>query len=277
MTQEIASELRRLLPTLPAAQRRVARVLLADYPAAGLQTVAKIAERSATSGPTVLRLLDQLGYQGHPEFHQALREELTTQRTSPLTQLNQSAEGPSAAEVLSSGVARSVAELSADELRAASKLLTNPRRSVYATGGRFTDLLADYLIRHLRELRPGVRHVAAGDRVPCLLDLHAGDVVVVFDVRRYQRDTQLFAAEAVNRGAKLIVVTDPWLSPVATDANVVLPASVQAPSAFDSMVPAMAVVETLIGYVLAEYSDKAADRLAEFDRLWSLQHGDIDP
>ena len=41
--QLIAERLRQLLPVLPAADRRIARVLLADYPVAGLETVARLA------------------------------------------------------------------------------------------------------------------------------------------------------------------------------------------------------------------------------------------
>ena len=54
--QLIAERLRQLLPVLPAAERRIARVLLADYPVAGLETVARLAARASASGPTVLRL-----------------------------------------------------------------------------------------------------------------------------------------------------------------------------------------------------------------------------
>jgi len=43
--QLIAERLRQLLPVLPAAERRIARALLADYPVAGLETVARLAAR----------------------------------------------------------------------------------------------------------------------------------------------------------------------------------------------------------------------------------------
>ena len=37
--------------------------------------------------------------------------------------------------------------------------------------------------------------------------------VVVFDLRRYQKDTIALAEAAGKRGATIVLVTDPWLSP----------------------------------------------------------------
>ncbi|HEY2271450.1 MAG TPA: hypothetical protein VGH30_01645, partial [Jatrophihabitantaceae bacterium] len=42
---------------LTPAEMRVAQALMSDYPAAGLQPVAALAERAGVSGPTVVRLV----------------------------------------------------------------------------------------------------------------------------------------------------------------------------------------------------------------------------
>ena len=74
--QLIAERLRQLLPVLPAAERRIARALLADYPVAGLETVARLAARASASGPTVLRLTSRLGFSGYPELQRGQRPRL---------------------------------------------------------------------------------------------------------------------------------------------------------------------------------------------------------
>lgn len=277
----VAGRLRQQLPTLPAAERRVARALLADYPVAGLETVARLAQRSGASGPTVLRLVGRLGFDGHPDLQRELREELARQHYSPLSQLAQIRPGAdaskSAADVLARGLRRSLDELVPGELTCAAEMLMTPRRAVLATGGRFSDLLAQYLVRHLRELRPRVRHVPVDDRVTALLDLSRGDVLVVADFRRYQTDTAAFAAAARSAGARIVLLTDPWMSPIVRDADVVLQASVEAPSPFDSMVPAMAVIEALIAEVVTMYGESSRSRLESFDRTWAKLHADIKP
>ncbi len=67
----LADDIRQKLGTLSPAERKVARVILAGYPAAGFETVAVLAERAAVSAPTVIRFVNRLGYQGFPDFQAA--------------------------------------------------------------------------------------------------------------------------------------------------------------------------------------------------------------
>jgi DNA-binding MurR/RpiR family transcriptional regulator len=57
------------------------------------------------------------------------------------------------------------------------------------------------------------------------------------------------------------------MSPAADVAEVVLPARVEAPSPFDSLVPAMAVVETLVAAVTEQTGVDARRRLAGYEQL----------
>lgn len=81
----LADDIRQKLGTLSPAERKVARVILAGYPAAGFETVAVLAERAAVSAPTVIRFVNRLGYQGFPDFQAVLREELDARNASPLS------------------------------------------------------------------------------------------------------------------------------------------------------------------------------------------------
>lgn len=69
----LAEEIRQRFGDLSPAERKVARVLLAGYPAAGFETVATLAERATVSAPTVIRFVNRLGYKGFPDFQAALR------------------------------------------------------------------------------------------------------------------------------------------------------------------------------------------------------------
>ena len=57
--------------------------------------------------------------------------------------------------------------------------------------------------------------------------LRKGDVLVVFDYRRYQADTIESARVAAAQGCAVVVFTDPWLSPAANCARQVLVTSVE--------------------------------------------------
>lgn len=277
MTVTIADGLRDALPTLPRAERRVAMALLRQYPVAGLGTVASLADVAETSGPTVLRLVTRLGFDGFPAFQQALLRDLADRSSSPLAQLESTGERDDddvverARRMLGEAVDASLAGLDRRTYDAVVDRLVDGRRVVTA-GGRFSWLSATALAMHLEILRDHVHYLPEDARISYLLGARKGDVVVVFDFRRYQRASVEFGREAKRKGAAVVLVTDPWLSPLAFDADLVLTASVTGPSPFDTQVAASALVETLVASATERLGTARRDRLAEYDRLWAAQH-----
>ena len=275
MQDTVADRLRDGLPTLPRAERRVAMALLREYPVAGLGTVARLAQAADTSGPTVLRLVARLGFDGFASFQQALLSDVADRTASPLIQLDHQEPSPGstverARTVLADSVDSSLRSLDPRTFEAVVDGLINGRR-VVTTGGRFSGLAAAALALHLEILRDGVQYLRDDMRVSYLLGARKGDVAVVFDVRRYQRASIDFGREAKRKGAKVILITDPWLSPLAFDADLVLSVAVSGPSPFDTQVPVSALVETLIASVTEKFGVTSRSRLAEYDRLWDDQ------
>ena len=81
-SRPIAERVRRSLHRYTAAEQRVARALLDHYPVAGLETVARFAKRAGTSGPTILRFVNRLGFASYAVFQNALRSEVQSQLQS---------------------------------------------------------------------------------------------------------------------------------------------------------------------------------------------------
>ncbi|MER5967256.1 MurR/RpiR family transcriptional regulator [Streptomyces sp. NPDC002057] len=254
----LADDIRLRLGTLSPAERRVARVLLAAYPSAGFETVAAIAERAGVSAPTVLRFVGRLGFTGFPDFQSALRRELDARNASPLSLYESAGESSSedsadglisrTSELLSGALVKTLAEVPPHDLRSAVALLSDRKRRVTLLGGRFTHLLAQYLGLHLMQLRRDVRFLPDRDveRTAALAALGRRDVVVVFDHRRYEETNLAVAQLTQESGGKVIVFTDTWLSPATTHAEVVLSSRVDSPSPYDSLVPTLAVIETIV-------------------------------
>jgi len=257
---------------LTPAERKVVRVLLADYPVRGLGPVAKLAADAGVSAPTVLRLVSKLHFDSYPDFQQALKSEVSARLSSPLS-MHAVAHQPDALarseQVICAGIAASFARLPRAEFEQAVKLLADSRRSVTLIGGRFSSMLAEYLAAHLRILRPNVRMTSAADRISSMLDVGRGDVLVAFDYRRYQHDTVRLALIAKRQGATLIAFTDPYLSPLAAHADVILTTSVQSPSPFDALTPAVALVETVIAALVDQLGVTPRDRMARYDALFA--------
>jgi len=270
----VAEQLRRSLGELAPAERRVARALLAVYPAAGLGTVAGLAEEASTSSATVVRLVQKLGYAGFPEFQETLRCELADRRTGPVERLDTTAtRGTDVLEPMAKRLADVTASILTTvpraELDAAVALLADTKRRVYLAGGRVSHSLAEYLTTHLGRMRPGV-HLMPRDRMRRhaeLLDLRRRDVLVVLDFRRYEAATVDLATRARQRDVRLVVITDVLLSPAARDATVVLPVEVDSPSPFDTSVSSIALLEVLLFATIHALGEPALERMSEWDRL----------
>lgn len=271
----VAERLRLRLGELTHAERKVARALMADYPVAGLDPVAKLAAAAGVSPPTVVRLVAKLGFDGYAEFQQSLKSEVSVRLSSPLQMHAERPETgregalPRAERLLCDGIRSSFARLPPGEFEQAVRLLADPRRSVTLIGGRFSTMLAEYLAAHLRILRSRVQVLSAAgpDRVSSMLDVGRRDVLVAFDYRRYQHDTVRLAMTAKDQGATLVAFTDPYLSPLAARADVILTSSVASPSPFDALTPAVALVEAMITALVDRLGDAPRSRMARYDAL----------
>jgi DNA-binding MurR/RpiR family transcriptional regulator len=221
----------------------------------------------------VSRFIAELGFGSYAEFQRALHEEITARMMSPVEVYRRHQAGQRPDDVLTAGartlgeaVTASVAGLDPEEFHRAVALLADGGRQVLVTGGWFSQLLAGYLASVLRELRPGVRLVGPSptERAGAIADIAKRDTVAAFDFRRYERDTLEIARTARAVGARVLLFTDPWLSPVADIADAVLTAQVSGPSPFESLTPALAVVETLITSVVEELGEAGRARFERF-------------
>ena len=273
MTLTVAERLQDGLAALSPQERRVARALLADYPNAGLATSSELAKAAGVSAPTVVRFARAVGFVGYRDLQSALVAELTDRQASPVTRYEEARatrDGTHWMEhgrtVAAKAINASLSHIPQSELDAAVRMLADPRLRVTAQGGRYSNFVAQYLALHLQQVR---RNVTARTQTLTLglsdtIDAGKRDVYVLYDVRRYQRSTVELARRLSGRGTRLIVITDPWLSPAANVADVVLPTSVRSSSTFDSLAPAFVLSELLVGAVLDACGEDGLKRL----RLW---------
>src|SRR3984893_14500303 len=267
---------RQRLTALSPAERKLARVLLASYPIAGLESVARFAERAHVSPPTVTRFITKLGFSGYPEFQETLRHEVQAQMSSPLTRYRDDQPARGTDSVLSDALAvaghnlkATLEVLSHRDVSEAVEIIGDVRRRVMVLGGRVSAPLARYLAGQLHLLRPGIGLVDSERSAPAqqLIDMRKNDVLIVFDYRRYQSDTIESARVAAAQGCNVILFTDPWLSPASASARQVLVTSVETVGPFDSLVGATAVVEAVVAAVLNRLGPRAQTRMQNLDRL----------
>ena len=269
----LATAIRARLGELTPTERRAAHVLLSNYPFAGLETVAQFAARAGVSAPSILRFIARLGFSAYADFQRRLKEELEAQLQSPLMKLP-SAGGNGApfsefANSVTGNLESTFKSIAPAEFEAILGLLADTKRRIHVVGGRFTEAIALYAVRHLRIVRPDVALVEgqAATWRDQVIDFGRRDVLVVFDIRRYQEDVIAFAQEAAERGSTIVLFTDQWLSPIARHARHIISARIAAPSNWDSCVAIFAVVEAIIAGATKRLWDVAEPRMKALEDL----------
>ena len=183
----VGEVVRQRLASLSPAERKLARVLLASYPIAGLESVARFAERAGVSPPTVTRFITKLGFKGYPEFQEVLRHEVQARMSSPLARYRDEPPGRGTDSVLTDALGVSGQTLKATlevlshrDVEETVDLLSDVRHRVMVLGGRVSATLARYLAGQLYLLRPGIGLVDAERSAPAqqLIDMRKGDVLV---------------------------------------------------------------------------------------------------
>ena len=260
---------------LTAAERRLTAALLDDSLVAGLQSITKLAEDAEVSTPTVIRLARKLGFDGFPDMQAAIREEVAAQMKQPLAKLEPAGAGPEDHIVsrfvsdVSRNINRTLDRLDLDEFDRAAALLSDPARRLYLLGGRITRSNAHYFYSHLQIIRAHVRMLDSSPSVwpQMLLDMGESATLIVFDIRRYEKELERLAKLVVGQGANIVLFTDQWGSPIEKYAAHCFRAMVEVPSAWDSTLAINFLVEALIADIQSRSSDSSAERIAAMEDM----------
>jgi DNA-binding MurR/RpiR family transcriptional regulator len=275
-TVTIAERLKSDPPPLTDAERKLAHALFADYPMAGLGSISDFARAAGVSTPSVLRFAKKLGFAGFPAMQEALRQELSAQLQDPIARHDRwSAEAPDAhilnrfANAAMENLRSSIRLVGPRVFDDTAALVGNQRHALHIMGGRITHSLAAYLHTHLSMARPGVRLISpvTAQWPVHLLEIAKGDVLVVFDVRRYDARMLDFAASAREAGARIVLITDQWISPIARIAMHTLPLRIEVPSSWDSNIVPLFMAECLVAAVVNRDWPATQSRLHDLEKL----------
>ena len=272
----IAERLRMKSAHLTAAERKLNSTLFANYPMAGLVSITEFAREASVSTPSVLRLAKKLGFSGFPAFQEELRAELSAQLQNPIAKHDRwSADAPDThilnrfASAAMENLSGSLKLLDHRAFDAVVALLADRKRRIHLGGGRITHALASYLATHLQMARPDVSVIPPTPSFwpQYMLEVGKGDIVLIFDIRRYDARMLEFAASAKERGARVVLITDQWISPIARLAVHSLPLRIEAPSSWDSNIVPLFVAEALVAATVNASWPETQARIRELEGL----------
>ncbi len=271
---------------LPAAQRSIADLIMSDPLLGALWGIEEMARRAQVSMGSVIRLARQLGYEGFSEFRDALRAacadrsgEAALSRLEPPTDVF-----GALAEVVrrdGEGLSRLMQAVDHATLESASRLLVGADHRVILGRG-VGHVMGTILAFHLTQA--GVPCIAAipSDFSNQVANLGPRDLLVVLSFAPYSRETVDAAAFAKQNGIPVLAFSDRPDSPLATQADILLPV----PSEnllFSFSVTSFAALSHAFAIVLAARDQhgtlkrlQAADRVARpltVDRFLPMQPG----
>jgi DNA-binding MurR/RpiR family transcriptional regulator len=261
---------------LTAAERKVSAVLLDEQLLTGLQSINRLAEFADVSSPTIIRLARKLGFDGFSGLQDAIRDEISARMKQPLAKLDASKPVGGSdhivsrfIEAVSSNINRTLERLDLAEFDQVAGLLSDPTRRLYLLGGRITRSNAHYFFNHLQIIRPQVTLLDSSPSVwpQSLLDMDAGAVLIVFDIRRYEKELEKLADLALKQGANIVLFTDAWGSPIEKYAQHCFRATVEVPSSWDSTLAINFLIEALVAEVQSRSSDQSAERIATLEQM----------
>jgi DNA-binding MurR/RpiR family transcriptional regulator len=260
---------------LTPAERRVVEAVLDGPERVAFGTVAELAARSDTSGPTVVRVARKLGFDGYRGLQASAQAEITGDLAPAAQRIRRTASGSD--DPLGRALNAEVANVEATLRRAdptsftaAVRLLADRKRRVLVVAGDAERGIACTAADQLLQLREGVEVLdGAPPRVSARVAVAgASDTVLAIDVRRYDAWVLDAVAGLRTAGGKVVAVTDGPLSPLVVGADAWFAVAAEGAGPFDSHVGTLALLHALVAGVADRLRGSATDRLDRIETAW---------
>ena len=262
-------QIRQHLDVLPPSERLLAQFMqdfpgdLASYNASELAALVHV------SNATVTRLTRRLGYASYEEARKHARQESTkgsplfaaqgakTHRKSYLAEHIQHAH---------ENLLATFSQIDEATIDAIAQAICKARQVTFL-GYRNNRHFAAYLRWQLAQLLPSTRVIpGAGETLAeYSVDMQAGQLLVVFSLRRSSHLTAAFAREATRAGAQVVYVTDQLSATGDVQAQWVLRCHSAAPGPLDSHVTSIMLCDLLATRVMHYAGAKSRDRLSQVE------------
>jgi DNA-binding MurR/RpiR family transcriptional regulator len=263
--------------TLTRAEKQLAESLLDNYPVSGLGSITTIAENAGVSTPTVVRMVQKLGFKGYPDFQAHLHQEVEATISNPIAKHDRWASNAPGTHILNrfadaimGNLRQTLSGLDTATFDSVASLLSERKRGLYFVGGRITGALAEYFFTHMQVIRPNTTLLSSNSSSwpQYVLNMSPGSLLIIFDIRRYEQEMATLAEAARANGVVIVLLTDVWASPVAKHAQHTFKVRIEAPSAWDSSVITLFVVEALIEAVQSATWEETRERMNSLEGLF---------
>lgn len=267
---------------LTATERKIAAVLADEPQTIAFGTVAQVAQRAGTSGPSVVRLAVKLGYEGFVDLQAEVQSELSNQLGPARDRIRENPPGDLVSQVQLAeldNVSQTLQRIDLVVLDRVVEKLSDEQKRLWVYAGMVTGPVGAVLAMQIGQLRDGVSALS-GSEVSvsrAMAGLQPGDVLIAVDIHRYERCLLSMVRWAAERGADVVALTDSPLSPLASLAGEVFFISARGVGPFDSMTGGVALANLLAGAVAVRLRESAARRLDVIEMAWTASRALVAP
>ena len=271
--ERLAGELSELTPEA----RKAATYVLENPRNVGVSTVREIAEAANVKPNTVVRMARQVGFEGYEDFRAPFRDAIRSgaadfpDRARWLQDISKSGDlGGLYADMVRdvmTNIEETFAGISTEELKAAAEAIWNARR-VFTLGvgvnnsvaRNFTYLASTGMTEFHAIPRPG------STPVDDLAWADGQDILIAVTCKPYRSEVVEAVTIAKEQGMKIVALSDSPASPIICMADFGFVVSVETPQFFPSSVSIIALLETLLSFVIAVASDEIPERVETFHK-----------
>lgn len=277
VSQHVLERLTEEWDTLTPEAQKAARYVLENPNDVGVSTVREIAEAANVKPNTFVRMARQVGFEGYEDFRAPFREAIRQgavsfpDRARWLQDIRKSGDLGGLYADMVEGAIRNLEEtfagIDAEALKAAAEAIWSSRQ-VFTLGvgvnnanaRNFTYLASTGMVQFHAIPREGATptdDLAWADK---------RDVLIAMSMRPYRAEVVAAIDVAREQGLTIIGISDSPASPIIRAADHGFVIAVDTPQFFPSSVSTIALLETLLSFVVAVASDEIVDRVEQFHR-----------
>lgn len=271
--ERLADELTDLTPEA----RKAATYVLENPNDVGVSTVREIAEAANVKPNTFVRMARQVGFEGYEDFRVPFREAIRSgaadfpERARWLQDIRKSGDMGGLYADMVQDVLRNVEEtfaaITAEDLKAAATDIWNSRYVFVlgvgvnnANARNFTYLASTGMTQFQAIPRAGstaIDDLAWADK---------RDVLIAMTCKPYRSEVVEAVELAKAQGLTTVCISDSLASPILRQATHAFQVTCDTPQFFPSSVSTIALLETLLSFVIAVSSDEIVDRVTTFHK-----------
>ncbi|MEM1076184.1 MAG: MurR/RpiR family transcriptional regulator [Pseudomonadota bacterium] len=274
VSQNVLERLSTEWDSLTREAQKVARYVLENPQDVGVSTVRELADYAQVKPNTVVRMARQVGFEGYEDFREPFREAIRKGSDFPdrarwLQDMRKMGDmGGLYADMIGAAI-RNIEETFAgvpeDQLKRAAEAIWNSE-NVYTLGvgvhnsnaRNFTYLASTGMVRFHAIPRAG------STPIDDLAWTGPQDVLIAITHRPYRSEVVEAVQLAREQGSTVVALSDSPASPIILNADFGFVVASDTPNFFPSSVATVALLETLLSFIVAVSDEKIVDRVQRF-------------